>query len=89
LSALKDGLFGPRDGGSEPAISDVSQLCSGIYSQELLCLMINNLSRVTFEDRKEIVAIFNNLLRRQVGTKYPAVDHIVQRPGILFKLIEG
>jgi len=89
LSALKDGLFGPRDGGSEPAISDVSQLCSGIYSQELLCLMINNLSRVTFEDRKEIVAIFNNLLRRQVGTKYPAVDHIVQRPQILFKLIEG
>jgi len=51
--------------------------------------MINNLSRVTFEDRKEIVAIFNNLLRRQVGTKYPAVDHIVQRPQILFKLIEG
>ncbi|CAF1484378.1 unnamed protein product [Adineta ricciae] len=51
--------------------------------------MINNLGRVTFEDRKEIVAIFNNLLRRQVGTKYPAVDHIMQRPVILFKLIEG
>ncbi|UJR22419.1 hypothetical protein I4U23_025479 [Adineta vaga] len=89
LLALKDGLFGPRDGSSEPAISDVSQLCSGIYSYELLTTMINNLSRVTFEDRKEIVAIFNNLLRRQVGTKYPAVDHIIQRQGILFKLIEG
>ncbi|CAF4123549.1 unnamed protein product [Rotaria socialis] len=89
LIALKDGLFGPRDGSSEPAISDVSQLCSGIYSQELMTTMINNLSRVTFEDRKEIVAIFNNLLRRQVGAKYPAVDHIMQRPGILFKLIEG
>ncbi|CAF2722152.1 unnamed protein product [Rotaria sp. Silwood2] len=89
LLALKDGLFGPRDGSSEPAISDVSQLCSGIYSQELITTMINNLSRVTFEDRKEIVAIFNNLLRRQVGAKYPAVDHIIQRPGILFKLIEG
>ncbi|CAF4134149.1 unnamed protein product, partial [Rotaria sp. Silwood2] len=86
LLALKDGLFGPRDGSSEPAISDVSQLCSGIYSQELITTMINNLSRVTFEDRKEIVAIFNNLLRRQVGAKYPAVDHIIQRPGILFKL---
>ncbi|CAF1505028.1 unnamed protein product [Rotaria magnacalcarata] len=89
LIALKDGLFGPRDGSSEPAISDVSQLCSGIYSQELMMTMINNLSRVTFEDRKEIVAIFNNLLRRQVGAKYPAVDHIMQRSGILFKLIEG
>ena len=87
--ALKDGLFGPRDGSNEPAISDVSQLCSGIYSHDLLISMINNLSRVTFEDRKEIVAIFNNLLRRQVGSKYPAVDHIIQRPGILFKLIEG
>ncbi|CAF3600168.1 unnamed protein product [Adineta steineri] len=89
LLALKDGLFGPRDGSSEPAISDVSQLCSGIYTQDLMTIMINNLSRVTFEDRKEIVAIFNNLLRRQVGTKFPAVDHIIQRPGILFKLIEG
>ena len=86
---MKDGLFGPRDGSSEPAISDVSQLCSGIYSQDLISTMINNLSRVTFEDRKEIVAIFNNLLRRQVGTKYPAVDHILQRPTILMKLIEG
>ncbi len=86
---MKDGLFGSRDGSSEPAISDVSQLCSGIYSQDLIAIMINNLSRITFEDRKEIVAIFNNLLRRQVGAKYPAVDHIMQRPGILFKLIEG
>ena len=51
--------------------------------------MINNLSRITFEDRKEVVAIFNNLLRRQVGSKFPAVEHIMQRPGILFKLIEG
>jgi calcium binding protein 39 len=87
--ALKDGLFGPRDGSSEPAISDVSQLCSGIYSQDLLISMINNLSRVTFEDRKEIVAIFNNLLRRQVGSKFPAVDHIIQKSAILFKLIDG
>ncbi|CAF1138547.1 unnamed protein product, partial [Didymodactylos carnosus] len=89
LLLLKDGLFGPRDGSSEPPISDVSQLCSGIYSQELIQIMINNLNRVTFEDRKEIVAIFNNLLRRQVGSKYPAVDHLMQRPRILFKLIEG
>lgn len=47
------------------------------------------MSRVTFEDRKEIVAIVNNLLRRQVGAKFPAVDHILQRPEILFKLIDG
>jgi calcium binding protein 39 len=86
---LKDGLFGSRDGSSEPAISDVSQLCTGIYTHDLMTSMINNLSRVTFEDRKEIVAIFNNLLRRQVGAKFPAVDNIIQRPEILFKLIEG
>ncbi|CAF1185789.1 unnamed protein product [Rotaria sordida] len=89
LLALKDSLFGAHDNNNEPAITDISQLRGGIYLQGLIITMINNLGRVSFEDRKEIVAIFNNLLRRQVGTKYPAVDHIIQGPGILFKLIEG
>ncbi|CAF3308088.1 unnamed protein product [Rotaria sp. Silwood2] len=89
LLALKDGLFGARDNNNESAITDISQLCSGIYLQDLIITMINNLDRVSFEDRKEIVAIFNNLLRRQVGTTFPAADHIIQKPEILFKLIEG
>lgn len=86
---IKESLFGCRDGNAEPVLSDVSQLCTQIYSHELISLMIRNLSQMTFEDRKEIVAIFNNVLRRQVGSKYPAVDHLCQRTDILFKLIEG
>jgi Mo25-like len=42
-----------------------------------------------YQGRKDVVLIFNNLLRRQIGSRYPTVDHIVQHPEILTALMTG
>jgi len=42
-----------------------------------------------FEARKDVVQIFNNLLRRQIGSRWPTVDHIAGRPDIIFAALAG
>jgi calcium binding protein 39 len=39
--------------------------------------------------KKEVAQIFNNLLRRQVGTWFPTADHIAGRKEILLLLMQG
>ena len=43
-----------------------------------------------FQGRKDVVQIFNNLLRRQIGARTPTVEYIVaKRQDILFDLMKG
>jgi calcium binding protein 39 len=39
--------------------------------------------------KKDVAQIFNNLLRRQVGTRYPTVDYLARNEDILFSLQLG
>jgi len=41
------------------------------------------------QGRKDVAQIFNNLLRRQIGTRSPTVDHILMRRHILTSLLAG
>lgn len=41
------------------------------------------------QGRKDVVAIFNNLLRRQIGSRTPTVEYIVTKQEILFDLMKG
>jgi len=41
------------------------------------------------QGRKDVSQIFNNLLRRQIGTRSPTVDHILMRRHILTTLLAG
>jgi calcium binding protein 39 len=39
--------------------------------------------------KKDASQIFNNLLRRQIGTRLPTVEYICKREAILFTLVNG
>lgn len=48
-----------------------------------------NLSRIDFEGKKDVAQVFNNVLRRQIGTRSPTVEYICTKPEILFTLMTG
>lgn len=42
-----------------------------------------------FRSKKDVALIFNNLLRRQIGTRSPTVEYLCARPEILMILVRG
>jgi len=71
--------------------SDVllAQLSQEMYNSNLLLILIKNLHRIDFEGKKDATHIFNNILRRQIGTRTPTVEYICTAPEILFSLCKG
>lgn len=47
------------------------------------------MSRIDFEGKKDVAQVFNNVLRRQIGTRSPTVEYICTKPEILFTLMAG
>ncbi|VDN42931.1 unnamed protein product [Gongylonema pulchrum] len=45
----------------------VAQLAQETYNSNVLQLLIDNLTKLDFEAKKDVAQIFNNLLRRQIG----------------------
>ncbi|XP_014671574.1 PREDICTED: protein Mo25-like [Priapulus caudatus] len=88
LKIVKEMLIGTGD--SEPQMEQVvAQLAQEMYMSHLLLLLIQNLSKIDFEPKKDVVQIFNNTLRRQIGTRSPTVDYICTHREILFTLVGG
>lgn len=87
LTSMKGILYG--DGETEPIQEQMTQLSSEIYNTDLLPLLINNISKLEFEAKKDVAQIFNNLLRRQIGIRFPTAEYIESRPEILDTLILG
>jgi len=52
-------------------------------------MLIKNLVKLDFESKKDVALVFNNLLRRQIGTRSPTVEYLCARPEILIILIKG
>lgn len=65
------------------------QLAQETYNTDLLLLLVQNIARFEFEARKDVVQIFNNLLRRQVGSRLPTVEYLVSKPDIVFASLSG
>lgn len=80
-------LYGTGD--SEPSQEDISKLAQEVYQANLLLDLIRNLNLLEFEARKVVSRIFRNLLIRQIGTRYPTVNHIAENKDIIFYLLEG
>uniref|UniRef100_A0A182TAA3 Mo25-like protein n=1 Tax=Anopheles maculatus TaxID=74869 RepID=A0A182TAA3_9DIPT len=88
LVLVKNMLYGTSD--AEPQSEIVlSHLTSELYSTDLLMLLVQNLMRIDFEGRKDVVQIFNNVIRRQIGARSPTVEHICTKPEILLTLMAG
>lgn len=41
------------------------------------------------QGKKDVAQIFNNILRRQIGTRLPTVEYTCTKPEILFTLMRG
>eukprot|EP01104_Vermistella_antarctica_P006222 TRINITY_DN16943_c0_g1_i1.p1 TRINITY_DN16943_c0_g1~~TRINITY_DN16943_c0_g1_i1.p1 ORF type:complete len:337 (+),score=91.58 TRINITY_DN16943_c0_g1_i1:266-1276(+) len=87
LAAMKVILYG--DNNTEPSADLTNQLAQEVYSYDLISALISNLDRLEFEAKKDVAYIFNNLLRRQVGTRFPTVEYITTNPHILDDLSIG
>lgn len=88
LVAIKVMLYGTNDQEPQTDIA-VAQLALEIYKSDLLLSLISSLSKIEFEAKKDVAQIFNNILRRQIGTRSPTVEYICTKPDILFMLIRG
>lgn len=73
----------------EPNAETVSLLAQEMYNSNLIYLLIKNLNIVDFESKKDVVSIINAVLRRQIGTRNPTVEHICTKPDMLFLLLNG
>lgn len=87
LNIIRNMLYGSGD--QEPHTEVVAQLAQEMYNSNMFQILIRNLNKIDFEGRKDVVAIFNNLLRRQIGSRSPTVEYICTHPDILFELIKG
>lgn len=88
LLLIKNMLYGTNDQEPQTDIT-VATLAQEIYNTRVLILLINNLSKIEFEAKKDVAQIFNNILRRQIGTRSPTVEYICTKPEILFDLMKG
>src|SRR4051812_5496236 len=74
---------------NEPVPEAVAQLAQEVYGNDLLLLLVTNIGRFEFEAKKDVSQIFNNLLRRQIGSRSPTVEYLTTREEILFILLKG
>ncbi|CAG5992760.1 unnamed protein product [Menidia menidia] len=90
LASLKEVLSGTGD--KEPQTEAVAQLAQELYNTNLLIALIANLQKIDFEvwkGKKDVVHLFSNIVRRQIGTRTPTVEYICTHPEILFMLLKG
>ncbi|VDK53617.1 unnamed protein product [Anisakis simplex] len=87
LQAVKGIIYGQE--GQEPHTEQVAQLAQETYNANVLPMLIKNLSKLDFEAKKDVALIFNNLLRRQIGTRSPTVEYLCARPDMLITLVHG
>ncbi|KAM5311133.1 calcium-binding protein 39-like isoform 4-T11 [Glossophaga mutica] len=87
LQVMKEILCGTND--KETPTEAVTQLAQELYNSGLLVTLIADLQLIDFEGKKDVTHVFNNILRRQIGTRCPTVEYISAHPHILFMLLKG
>mmetsp|Transcript_6935 Transcript_6935/g.10920 ORF Transcript_6935/g.10920 Transcript_6935/m.10920 type:complete len:337 (+) Transcript_6935:126-1136(+) len=87
LSMMKAYLYGDNENPPSPEV--VTLLATEVYSFDLLPDIVENIGKLEFEARKDVAQIFNNLLRRQVGSRTPTVEYVMNHPALLDILVSG
>lgn len=80
------------DGDDEnvPQPDQIGQLAQEIYQTDCLYNMIYNLKKLDFDSRKDVYNVFLALLRRQIGSKSPTVEYLINtKPEIIIMLLKG
>uniref|UniRef100_A0A3Q0QUB1 Calcium binding protein 39-like n=1 Tax=Amphilophus citrinellus TaxID=61819 RepID=A0A3Q0QUB1_AMPCI len=86
LVSMKEILYGSND--KEPHTETVAQLAQELYNSGLLITLVENLQVIDFEGKKDVCQIFNNILRRQIGTRNPTVEYFCSHQEVLFILLK-
>ncbi len=79
----------------DPNTEQSAQIAQEMYHNDILSLIVSNINYIEFEGRKDLVQVFNNLVRRQIGTanssRWPTIEHICQQHNhkILYTLMIG
>ncbi|KAG5645366.1 hypothetical protein DXG03_006319 [Asterophora parasitica] len=73
----------------DPAPELVAQLAQETYQTDLLHHLVVHIARFEFEARKDVVQIFNNLLRRQIGSRWPTVEYLSAKHEVIFATLGG
>ena len=87
LVAMKNILYGTES--QEPQTELTAQLAQEFYNHDVPYHLVENLHKLDFEAKKDVAQIFNNILRRQIGTRSPTVEYVSNKSDILFILIRG
>uniref|UniRef100_UPI00398F66E4 calcium-binding protein 39-like isoform X1 n=1 Tax=Pristiophorus japonicus TaxID=55135 RepID=UPI00398F66E4 len=87
LILMKEVLYGTSE--KDPQTEAVAQLAQELYNSNLLTTLIAGLHMIDFEGKKDVAQIFNNILRRQIGTSTPTVEYVSSHMQILFMLLKG
>jgi len=87
LVAMKNILYGTES--QEPQTELTAQLAQEFYNHDIPYHLVYNLHKLDFEAKKDVAQIFNNILRRQIGTRSPTVEYVSNKSDILFTLIRG
>jgi len=87
LVDIKNRLCG--DGVMEPSAETIASVAAEVETHEVVPLLITNLGRLDFESRRNMVSIYGALLRRNVQSVHPFVEHMVNNPQILLQTVSG
>ncbi|KAK4700629.1 calcium binding protein 39, partial [Phenoliferia sp. Uapishka_3] len=87
LFQMKLLLYG--DGENDPQPEVIAQLAQEVYANDILQLLVLHIWRFEFEARKDVSQIFNNLLRRQIGQRWPTVEYLSQKEETIFAALKG
>lgn len=77
LLHTKYALMGSPD--QEPQLEMIVQLSDEIHKNDIIQLLIKCLCHVDFEGKKYVSQILSNLLKRQIGSRYPTVEYIMSK----------
>lgn len=84
---MKNMLYGTES--QEPQTELTAQLAQEFYNNDIPLHLVETLQKLDFEAKKNVAQIFNNILRRQIGTRSPTVEYVCSKTEILFILIRG
>lgn len=88
VAQMKLTLYGdPESSESNAEVSQ--QLVNEILAIDLIPLVITNFAKFEFEAKKDIILIFNNMLRRTTGNRAPFVEYICSHAELLNTLVLG
>lgn len=86
LHEVKQFLYGSDD--QEPKKSEIHEIATETYKTGFLQLLIQNFPLFSFEARKEVTQILNNLIKLKMNNNYTTVEYILSDKSIISNLIE-